>query len=192
MTIDYLSIRYKDYSIYQLDYRTKAVIKITDGISFMVESHANSKNVIGTTQFNQEGWMFTAIVVSKNGGLTWNKAKEDIVPNYYYISEKASITRQSPSDRFRHLPRPINQIETDPVDPDTFYVVTWTGVFVTHNFGESFRILPIAHEYINSVDEIAVSPVDGRHIFASVKTTDLYHSSDRGCTWKKLELPKIS
>jgi hypothetical protein len=47
------------------------------------------------------------------------------------------------------------------------------------------------HEYLHSVGEIAVNPVDGRHIFASVKTTELYHSSDRGCTWKKLALPMV-
>ena len=181
-----------NYGIYQVDDRKKTVIKIADDIMYMVESRANPKNLIGTTDFEEEVFRnkYTEIVVSKDGGLTWNKVKENIVPNYYYIGENAaSMIRQSPSDRFRYLPRPINQIESDPTDPDTFYVVTWTGVFVTHNFGESFRILPISHEYMNSVDEIAVNPVDGRHVFASVKTTDLYHSSDRGCTWKKLELP---
>jgi len=188
----YIYTRYKGDSIYQVDYRTKTVTKITDGIVYMIESRATPKIIIGTTQFIQEGMTYTEIVLSKDSGLTWNKAKEDIVPNYYYIGEKAaSMTRQSSSDRFRPLVRPINQIESDPVDPDTFYVVTWTGVFVTNNFGESFRILPISHEYINSVDEIAVNPVDGRHIFVAVKRADLYHSDDRGCTWKKLKLPTV-
>ena len=195
----YVFIRYStgrieaDYGIYQVDSRAKTVIKIADNISYMIESRANPKTVIGTTSFSRENVTYTEIIVSKDGGLTWNKAKEDIVPNYYYIGENtASLIRQSPSDRFRNLPRPIEQIESDPDDPDTFYVVTWSGVFVTNNLGESFRILPIAHEYLHGVDEIAVNPVDGRHIFAAVKATDLYHSDDRGCTWKKLELPTIS
>ena len=184
-----------DYGVYQVDSRTKTVIKIADNISYMVESRANPKIVMGTTKFLRENINYTEIVVSKDGGLTWNKIKEDIVLNYYYIGEDAaSMTRQSPSDRFSNLLNPIIQIESDPDDPDTFYVVMLNGVFVTHDLGESFRILPIAHEYMHGIDEIAVNPVDGRHIFAAVKTktSDLYHSDDRGCTWKKLELPTIS
>ena len=83
----YISIRLSGYnnSIYQIDDRTKAVTTITDGILYMVESRANPKIIIGTSQFQHEHLTFTEIVVSKDGGLTWNKIKEDIVPNYYYI-----------------------------------------------------------------------------------------------------------
>ena len=190
----YVRVRFPkavDDDIYLVDHRVKSFVKVAHGVLHIVESRATPKIFIGVARFKREGWTPTEIVTSKDGGISWNEVSHNIVTNYYYIGETASPIQKSPSDRLNNIIDPVMQIETDPVDPDTFYVVTWTGVFVTHNFGESFKLLPISHEYIRSIEEIAVNPVDGRHIFASVKKADLYHSDDRGCSWKKLTFPKV-
>ena len=203
----YAWIRFSDKDkgegIYRIDERTGICSKVTDEIRdipylfhYMVESRANPKILIGITRFDQVNDTPQEIVISKDGGATWNKTKHNIIPNVVYRNSNnnnVSTIRKSPyTQEWSIAPgRRVLQIESDPDDQDTFYAVTWAGVFVTHNLGESFRLLPISIEYLNSVSAIAINPVDGRHIFAVVKNEDLYHSDDRGCTWKKLTLPKI-
>lgn len=181
-----------DYEIYQINDYDKIFVKVTDVVSYFVESRANPKILIGLTRYVQKNEP-QKIVVSKDGGVTWNKIKDNIATRHILYRNRftniLSTIQKSSLDTEVVSTQTIAQIESDPVDPDTFYVVASTGVFATRNFGESFSLLPISDEYLGSIEEFAVNPVDGRHIFASVKTVDLYHSADRGCTWKKLIPP---
>jgi hypothetical protein len=56
--------------------------------------------------------------------------------------------------------RPVRQIESDPKDANTFYVLTWTGLYTTHDLDKTFRLLPTATEYFYQLDAIGVWRVE--------------------------------
>jgi hypothetical protein len=163
----------RDYAVCRSDDYGRTFSVISSEVLYAVESRADRDLMIGVDRGDEN--LHRSIMVSRDGGKTWNRTISDIV-----VDKVGNQPRNN---------RPVRQIESDPQDPDTFYVLTWTGIYATRDWGKTFRLLPLAAEYLYGVDSIAVDPVDNRYIYAVVKGSNLYRSSDKGCTWEKLQSP---
>jgi hypothetical protein len=120
-----------DYAVYRSDDYGRTFSVISSEVLNAVESRADRDLMIGVDRGDEK------IMVSRDGGKTWNRTPYDIVVN--------RVGNQTDN------PRPVRQIESDPYDPDTFYVLTWTGIYATRDWGKTFRLLPLAAEYLSGV-----------------------------------------
>ena len=170
-----------DYGL-SFDLMSKDVIK-------MVESRANPLIWYGMVKLSP--WL----VLSKDGGSTWASmegSKEFWQPHFENrIRGEVRSWKQYPDDREIENAFPIDQIESDPKNPDWIYVVTYRGLYLSRDGGKTFRLSSLARGIMHSIDRIAVDPSDGRFIYAVVNLGQFYRSSDYGCTWEKMKLPSI-
>jgi hypothetical protein len=158
---------------------------VSKEIAYAVESRAESNLMIGVAGLDLE----SRLAVSKNGGKTWSMLQShEMLKPAVVNRENGSLKTwfENPGDKYRETPYPVIQIESDPGDAQAFYVLTEKGVYATRDQGQTFRLLPLASEYFNSVDTLAVDPVDGRYLYALVAGSYFYRSSDKGCTWEKV------
>jgi hypothetical protein len=173
------------------DYGKTFTILSNGVVNQVVESRSNPNLLIGMTGDKPE------ITMSKDGGIHWTNigggvVVEPIIEEFGYPKVFRTWKENKIFGWFDiSVVHPVIQIETDPLDENTFYCLTYKGIYVTRDLGKTFRLLPLAIEYMHGVNSFAVDPVDGRFIYATVKQSDLYRSTDRGCTWNRLELPKF-
>ena len=81
-------------------------------------------------------------------------------------------------------------IETDSKDPRLIYLLQDKGFYRSSDAGRSFQLLPLAINMLCDIRSIVVDPLDGRYLFAAVGGSGLFRSSDYGCSWQELALPK--
>jgi len=74
-----------------------------------------------------------------------------------------------------------------PQEPRTVFAGADTGIYKSHDGGESFELLSSP---MNGIDvwRVAVDPVDPDIIFAGTRPAALYRSSDAGHSWQKLDV----
>jgi len=84
--------------------------------------------------------------------------------------------------------RPM-QIESDPKHQGYVYLLMSTGLYFSRDTGKTFRLSSLTEGWSSAVDRIAVDPLDGRYIYATVGSRKFYRSSDYGCTWELMPLP---
>jgi hypothetical protein len=171
----YADIKLKDgsFSVYRSDDYGKTFNKFSVEIMSVVESPVDSNRMAGIYRWDDH---HHGIVMSDNGGKTWEKPKDYLAINDGGYGLAATMY-------------PIKQIETDPFDADTLYVLTVSGLHVSNDWGKTFKLLPIELNHLDSIVRIAVDPIDSRYIYAVVYPSELHRSSDRGCTWKKIQVP---
>lgn len=182
----------EDFCLYRSDDYGHTFRKVTKEVRYAVESRANPNLLIGVS--NLRPGLPIGICLSIDGGDHWSRIpSENLAEPLVCDSGQPPIIRtwveHDSHDTLINNDFAISQIETDPSDVNTFYVVTQRGLFATRDQGLTFRLLPLAIEYIRGVDNVAVDPNNSRYVYASVKRSDLYRSSDRGCNWQKLEIP---
>ena len=162
---------------------------LSEDITKIVESRANPAVWYGTVKSSP--WL----VLSKDSGVTWTSmdgSKEFWQPLIAVRGGGLRSWKQYPSDKEELLsPYPIDQIESDPRNPDWIYVVTYKGLYFSRDGGKTFRLSSLARGILHSIDRIAVDPSDGRFIYAVVNLGQFYRSSDYGCTWERMKLPSI-
>jgi hypothetical protein len=158
---------------------------VSKEITYAIESRAESNLMIGVAGLDLE----SRLAISKDGGKTWSMLQShEMLKPAVYNSANGSLKTwfENPGDKYRSSFDPVIQIESDPSDAQAFYVLTEKGAYATRDQGQTFRLLPLASEYFNSVDTLAVDPVDGRYLYAFVAGSYFYRSSDKGCTWEKV------
>ena len=158
-----------------------------------VETRANEKVMIGYLSSRMRP--NSGLAVSNDGGYVWHRIDSNVLTARlfsYAPNDEAAIYRtwSEQRDQTFEAGTAILQIETDPADVNTFYVVTFKGMYATRDRGKTFRLLPLATEWLMGIDTMAVDPLDGRYLYASVNLSMLYRSADWGCSWKKLKLPE--
>jgi hypothetical protein len=162
--------------------------KLSDDVFYAVESRAQDSLLFGVKDKTHQ------LVVSTNGGLTWSLLPGGdilLTPVYRDIDTHTVRTWQnSPRDEEVIWPRPIEQIETDPTNPDLIYVLTWQGLYRSMDRGKTFRLMPLRTDMTMSIDSISVDPIAGKHVYAQVDLSSIYHSNDKGCSWERLPFPK--
>lgn len=87
-------------------------------------------------------------------------------------------------------PGRIEQIQTDPVNKDIVYILTYKGLYRSSDGGDSFVLLGLEADKVLSIDRIACDPLDGGLVYAVVGREFLYRSNDWGCTWHKIKTPE--
>ncbi len=99
------------------------------------------------------------LMVSKDGGKTWNNAGDGNVQG-----------------------RDIRSLAVDPENADIVYAASDQGIFKTANGGKSWQKLPLP-TMTESTYAVAVDPWNSDHLLASIDREGLYASSDGGRNW---------
>jgi len=161
-------------------------------LSDIVESRAEPNTLFGL-RWNRDNHPQHMLMLSRNGGQTWlDKPASVDTCSPFYRDQKSHVIRswrESLEDFELIPPDPIYQIETDPSDHDTLYILSFNGLYRSVDGGDSFMLLPLATDKILSIDAIAVDPNKGNCIYAVVETQHLFLSSDKGCHWQEVRLP---
>jgi hypothetical protein len=154
--------------------------------AFVFESRSMSKTLYSVA--------VDGIIVSYDGGYKWNligNTKEMISPVY---SDSGGYSLYTWSDhnhnRELELHPKIIQIETDANNGNAIYILSYKGLYRSFDGGISFQLLPLAKDKIGEIQAIAVDPIDGRFLYAAVGNNSLLKSSNYGCSWQELSLPK--
>ena len=142
------------------------------------------------------------LAVSKDAGKTWELAagSREIYQELYEGKTTIGNARpeirswqEYPDDRkFFYTGPEVMQIESDPKHPEWIYVLTYKGLYISKNMGETFKLVNLMPGWIRSVDRIAVDPLDGRYLYATVDMGKIYRSSDYGCSWELMPLPHFT
>jgi hypothetical protein len=159
---------------------------LPEGILEIVESRANPSIWYGKRKE-------TRLIESNDSGKTWTimeGSKEFWQPLYEnYKRRTLQSWKQYPDDQDQEIRSNIMQIESDPTHPDWIYVLTYKGLYISRDRGKTFRLSSLAYGWIDSIDRIAVDPLDGRFIYAMVDLGKFYRSSDYGCSWELMKPP---
>ncbi len=158
----------------------------------IVESQADASTLYGIV-WSQNGIRQLSLTVSRDGGHTWtNRPAAEGTCSPFYRDPKSRVVRSWREKRedFEVIPPdPIYQMEADPSDPDTLYILSFNGLYLSEDGGQSFVLLPLATDKILSIDAIALDPSNGKYIYAMVDARRLFVSSDKGCHWHEVIVP---
>ncbi len=173
----------EDFCIYRSNDSANTFTKLTCDLDYVLESQANPDVMVGIKWWSQ-------VSVSTDGGVHWKETNDHDLMSPFRLTknDKGENEFRTWESAGSYVDNRITQIESDPFDVNTFYVLTFKGLFVTHNLGLTYRLLPIATEFVQGVDCIGIDPVESRYLYASVKMTDLYRSCDKGCSWERVNL----
>jgi len=181
---------------------------LPDGIVMLSESRNNPLiryGLILSSHFNVSNNNTTKVetkeclAVSKDEGKSWKAMEgsaEIMGQKLYeygresYVQLYRSWKKEKNDYELPYTFRPV-QIESDPKRPGYIYVLTLTGPYFSRNMGKTFRFMNITDGWFNAVDRIAVDPLDGRYLYATVRREKIYRSSDYGCTWELIPLPSL-
>jgi photosystem II stability/assembly factor-like uncharacterized protein len=153
------------------------------------------------------------VIKSSDLGETWNALKNlggrivrmavavDNQRTVYALSETKGLTRSRDGGRswtelkvfetgmFGSTRRTYNDLFIQPGSPDTIYVGASEGLFRSENGGDTWVRLELpSNQDSTNVSAVAVNSDNTAEIFAAVNWT-VYHSRDRGATWRTVSLP---
>jgi photosystem II stability/assembly factor-like uncharacterized protein len=158
--------------------------RFLNGNGYVVECRANPDIL-----YSPSGW---GLEVSIDKGSVWRFMEgSDILISPIFrdrFGHFRSWNEQS-DDMPYELASSINQIETDPLNPNLIYVVSFRGLFRSLDAGKTFALLPLAREKFGEIVNIAVDPVEGKYLFAAVGQDAVFVSENYGCDWRKLDVP---
>jgi hypothetical protein len=136
------------------------------------------------------------IMVSNDRGAKWRPlTSSEIILSPLYIPKSAKpvpfpeLRSWRTKDDDKEYPIDIEQVETDPADPEIIYALSTKGLFRSTDAGKTFVLLPLAKDRVESIQMISADPVDGGYLYAVVGGKQLFKSSDYGCSWNEIALP---
>jgi len=175
---------------------------LPQGIIMLVESRKNHLmryGLILSSNFNvsymREKDVEECLAVSKDEGKSW-----EVMEGSLDVRQKRYERRKSNPIEIRTWKKYSNdyewpgtlrplQIESDPKHQGYIYLLMSTGLYFSRDMGNTFRLSSLTDGWRTAVDRIAVDPLDGRYIYATVGLGKFYRSSDYGCTWELMPLP---
>jgi photosystem II stability/assembly factor-like uncharacterized protein len=147
---------------------------------------------------------------SKDGGRTWNEAKElrkepihamaqsDSDPDYLFVgtTEGVWVSKDSGEDwkkiESSSMPINVNSLAIDPRSPGTIYAGTWWRPYKSTDNGQSWRLIKDGMIDDSDIFAITINQKDKNHIVASA-CSGIYESRNGGEKWRKIEgIPSTS
>ncbi len=156
----------------------------TSAVWYFVEDRANPKRMYGAGA--------GMLRRSDDGGQHWidlESSRFVFRPVFWGMDGVLRTWDEDGRGREEGYPDRVEQILTDAEDEETFYVLTFNGLYRSTNGGRSFVLLPLEANKMLSIDRVAADPVEGRYLYAVVGMSSLYRSDDYGCSWQKLMIP---
>lgn len=157
----------------------------------MTGSHSLGSLVVGTTVAEHGGSVFavsaSGLVESKDNGRSWSAALMG-----HHLPKSFPITgaeKAHPDRREKSLA--VYQIGFPADNPDSIFLVTNGGLFITHNAGEKWCLTTFGSDMLNMVSSIALANPSGSHLF--VTTVDrsgplLWESKNSGQSFQRITL----
>jgi hypothetical protein len=181
------------YALYVTDDYGKSFRFLNDDLIYITESRAKPTTLYGIKNNNGE----TSLCKSNDSGNNWTNIEDGgIFSKNYYDPKIDSVIGDVFSKPTTQYPLvksyPIQyQIETDPQNPDIFYVLAINGLFKSVDGGISFTLLPLESDFYLQIDRITVDPNMPGRIYAGSGQHSIWMSENSGCSWKKLPLPEF-
>lgn len=129
----------------------------------------------------------TGLVKSKDDGRTWTPAEiGQRLPAAFSLQgfENAPIDRKS-------KPLEVYQLEFQPGDPPSAFLVTNGGLFITHDNGKTWCLVTFDSDALYTVQSVAIADGDGLHVLATTagpKGSELWESKDGGKAFNRVPL----
>jgi hypothetical protein len=147
--------------------------------------------VVGTAVADRGDAVFavsaSGLVQSKDNGRNWSAALMG-----YHLPKSFSITgaEKAPPDR-REKSLAVYQMEFPADNPDSVFLVTNGGLFITHNAGENWCLTTFGSDMFNMVSSVALANPSGSHVFATTVDRSgpaLWESRDAGLSFRRISV----
>jgi photosystem II stability/assembly factor-like uncharacterized protein len=147
--------------------------------------------VVGTTVAEHGDSVFavsaSGLVVSRDNGRSWSAALMA-----YHLPKSFPITgaeKAHPDRREKSLT--VYQIEFPADNPDSVFLVTNGGLFITHNAGEKWCLTTFGSDVLNMVSSVALANPSGSHLFVTTVGRSgplLWESKNSGQSFQRITL----
>jgi len=179
----------KDFSLCVSDDYGRSFKKINGEIAYLAESRADPKILYGL-KYSAKNRL--VLVTSRDCGDNWvEKLAASITFSPMYrdrVTKEVRSWQESQNDDEVSSLVPVEQIDTDPTDPNVLYLLSFKGLYKSSDQGTSFIQLPLAQEQIMAISSIATS---GAYLFACIHSREIVRSVDGGCHWTNVRLPVV-
>jgi hypothetical protein len=156
----------------------------------LFNKHGNRYAVLGISPSNTDV-MFAegerGVLRSSDGGRTWRSVGQSDLLNLQPLdTEDRAAGIQVPN---RQVPLHPTEFVFDPNSEQVIYMVSRKGVHRSLDGGDSWVLLDLGFDRLNSVNSVAVDPLQPNKVFAGADR-GLFMSEDQGCTFVKMHEPE--
>lgn len=125
------------------------------------------------------------LLKSTDGGNTWHAVgqQRELEAPPRMLTEKETGIKPLWTPEVR-----IFQFVIDPSDENIVYVVSSKGVYRSFDGGQTWCLLDLGFDVIDSIHSLAINPANPEEVFVGTRY-GTYYSSDRGCRFKKIFPP---
>lgn len=184
--------RSSSFDIYVSNDYANTFAPLSRPLLFVTESQADSTRLYGL-RWSASDYDQIELVTSADGGVTWleRPAARVTFSPFYRDHRTRAVRSWRDSDRDEPiLPLyPVYQMECDVIDANVLYILSFKGLFMSEDGGNSFLLLPLATDKLMAIDAIAIDPKDPKLLYAGFNMSQILWSSDRGCHWQQINLP---
>jgi photosystem II stability/assembly factor-like uncharacterized protein len=140
-------------------------------------AHPRDKGVVFAAVYVAKPGAEAGIWVSRDYGVTWKPCNNGLPQGEKVLARINAKIIYGPQNRagFR--------LHIDPTDPDVMFAATGSGVFVSRDGGEEWRLLQGLPASSNAYD-FAASPTHPEILYAGFYGGGVFRSRDRGETWQ--------
>ena len=124
------------------------------------------------------------VVKSVDGGKVWRPVPQsDTIAKPYVTEAIAGGTARRVGDRWNI----VKEIQVDPAQGNTVYVVTEKGIVKSGDGGKTWLVLPLLAGKADAINNLRINPRDRNCLYAGTGL-GLYKSLDQGCTWERVDV----
>jgi hypothetical protein len=147
--------------------------------------------VVGTAVVEHGGSVFgvsaSGLVESKDNGRSWSAAlMAYLLPKSFLITG----TEKAPPDR-REKSLAVYQMEFPDDNPDSVFLVTNGGLFITHDAGKNWCLATFGSDMFNMVSSVALANTSSSHVFVTTMDRSgplLWESKNGGQSFQRITL----
>jgi len=126
------------------------------------------------------------LLKSSDAGKTWHPVGQntELIKRPLYASEQGGAARMLGAPAGIE----VYQFAFDPHQVGVTYVVANKGLFRSVDGGQSWRLLDLGFDEIDSINSIGVSPLDSKQLYVGTRY-GIFRSDDSGCSFQKIYPP---
>ena len=170
----------RDLGLYRSQDGGEHWVRVTSSIQYGTSvgiDAANPSIMLGYGKANLVGVLKTA-----DGGSTWSLAKQQKL-----MEDRPLLVAERNGSRVLGAPVGITvrQFAFDPASPKFAYIISTKGVYRSADSGDSWCLLDMGNDFLDSTYSLAFDPVDTSQIFVGTRF-GVFYSRDRGDHFERI------